>query len=128
MIHPGLSVETRGNVYTDQQYQATRQDTFRSFSTTNSFLPPGEVGTGPGFKKITQLVGQATHNDQHYVTNSGIHGEPTTIFIEDQPNVDELAGLFGQSGSFGTTHSIALLVDSLALMELFQAVDERSIR
>jgi hypothetical protein len=68
-------------------------------------------------------VGQATHNDQLYVANSGIHATPTTIFIEDQPNVDGLGGLFGQSGSFGTTHSITLLVDSLALMELFQQVD-----
>ncbi|HMS82056.1 MAG TPA: calcium-binding protein [Nitrospira sp.] len=112
-----------GNVYGHQQYQTVRRDTFGAFSTTNSFLPPGEIGTGPGFGKITQLVGQATHNDQPYVANSGIHGQPTTIFIEDQPNVDGLGGLFHQSGSFGTTHSITLLIDSLALMELFQTVD-----
>lgn len=112
-----------GNVYGDQQYQAVRQDTFGTFSTTNSFLPPGEVGTTPGFDKITQLVGLATHNDQSYVANSGIHSSPTTIFIEDQPNVDGLAGLFGQNGSFGTTHSLTLMVDSLALMDLFQQVD-----
>ncbi|MEO7860995.1 MAG: hypothetical protein ABIU05_11210, partial [Nitrospirales bacterium] len=57
------------------------------------------------------------------MANSGIHAQPTTIFIEDQPNVAGLGGLFGQSGSFGTTHSITLLVDSLALMELFQQMD-----
>ncbi|MEW6248543.1 MAG: calcium-binding protein [Nitrospirota bacterium] len=112
-----------GNVYGDQQYQDVRQETILNFSTTTSFLPPGEIGMGTGFDKITQLVGQATHNDQPYVANSGIHGAPTTIFIEDQPNVDGLAGLFGQSGSFGTTHSLTLLVDALALMELFQQVD-----
>ncbi|MBS0162474.1 MAG: hypothetical protein JSR64_06570 [Nitrospira sp.] len=108
-----------GNVYTDQRYRDVRQATILSFDTTNSFLP-GEIRTGGGFDKITQLVGLATHNDQPYVANSGIHAPPTTIFIEDQPNVDGLGGLFGQSGSFGTTHSITLIVDSLAVEERIQ--------
>ncbi len=109
-----------GNVYTDQRYRDIRQATILGFSTTNSFLPPGEIGTGLGFDKIIQLVGLATHNDQPYVANSGVHASPTTIFIEDQPNVDGLGGLFGQSGSFGTTHSITLIVDSLAVEERIQ--------
>ncbi|RPH78584.1 MAG: hypothetical protein EHM80_09960, partial [Nitrospiraceae bacterium] len=112
-----------GNIYSEQWYEGVRGQTVFQFRPTSSFLPPGQIGSAPGFEKITQLVGQATHNDQSYVANSGIHGDPTTIFIEDQPNVDGLGGLFGQSGSFGTTHSITLLVDSLALMELFQKVD-----
>ena len=112
-----------GNIYHEQWYEGVWGQTVFQFRPTNSFLPPGQIGSAPGFEKITQLVGQATHNDQPYVANSGIHGRPTTIFIEDQPNVDGLGGLFHQSGSFGTTHSITLLVDSLALMELFQQVD-----
>ena len=104
-----------GSVYTDQRYRDVRQSIVLGFSTTNSFLPPGEIGTGPGFDRITQLVGAATHNDQLFVANSGIHAAPTTIFIEGQPNVE--------IGSVGTTHSITLLVDSLALMDLFQTVD-----
>jgi Ca2+-binding RTX toxin-like protein len=111
------------NVYGDSRYRQAYLETIVAFKPTGSFLPPGAVSTAPGFDKITQLVGQATHNDQPYVANSGIHATPTTIFIEDQPNVDGLGGLFGQSGSFGTTHSITLLVDSLAVMELFQKVD-----
>jgi Ca2+-binding RTX toxin-like protein len=112
-----------GNIYHEQWYEGVWGQTVFQFQPTSSFLPPGQIGSAPGFEKITQLVGQATHNDQPYVANSGIHGHPTTIFIEDQPNVDGLGGLFHQSGSFGTTHSITLLVDSLALMELFQQVD-----
>ncbi|MEP6889349.1 MAG: hypothetical protein ABI955_01475, partial [Nitrospirota bacterium] len=112
-----------GNIYSEQWYEGVRGQTVLQFRPTSSFLPPGQIGSAPGFEKITQLVGHATHNDQEYVANSGIHATPTTIFIEDQPNVDGLGGLFGQSGSFGTTHSITLLVDSLALMELFQQVD-----
>ena len=112
-----------GNIYSEQWYEGVRGQTVFQFQPTSSFLPPGQIGSAPGFEKIIQLVGQATHNDQPYVANSGIHATPTTIFIEDQPNVDGLGGLYGQSGSFGTTHSITLLVDSLALMELFQQVD-----
>ena len=112
-----------GNIYDEQWYEGVWGQTVFQFRPTSSFLPPGQIGLAPGFEKITQLVGQATHNDQPFVANSGIHARPTTIFIEDQPNVDGSGGLFGQSGSFGTTHSITLLVDSLALMELFQQVD-----
>ncbi len=112
-----------GNIYGDERYRDARQDTILAYHSTSSFLPPGEARAGSGFEKITQLVGQATHDDSPLVANSGIHAAPTTVFIEDQPNVDELGGLFAQSGSFGTTHSITLLVDSLALMELFQDVD-----
>ena len=111
------------NIYSEQWYEGVRGQTVFQFQPTSSFLPPGQIGSTLGFEKIIQLVGQATHNDQPYVANSGIHAKPTTIFIEDQPNVDGLGGLYGQSGSFGTTHSITLLVDSLALMELFQQVD-----
>ncbi|MCW5797452.1 MAG: hypothetical protein KIT40_03045 [Nitrospira sp.] len=103
------------NVYADQRYRAVRQSIVLGFNTTNSFLPPGEIGTGPGFGRITQLVGAATHNDAFYVANSGVHATPTTIFIEDQPDVD--------SSSIGTTHSITLIVDSLALNELFHNID-----
>ena len=73
-----------GNVYTDQRYRDVRQATILSFDTTNSFLP-GEIRTGRGFDKITQLVGLATHNDQPYVANSGIHAPPTTILLKINP-------------------------------------------
>ena len=109
-----------GNVYTDQRYRDAKQVAMLNFSTTYQFLPQGEIGTGLGFNKITQLVGQATHNDRPYVANSGVHAVPTIIFIEDQPNVDGFGGLFGLDGSFGTTHSITLIVDSLALAERLQ--------
>lgn len=109
-----------GNIYAEQWYQGIRGETVLAFLPTSSFLPPGEVGISPAFNKITQLVGQATHNDQPYVANSGVHAEPTSIFIEDQPDIDGFGGLFRQAGSFGTTHSITLIVDSLALAERIQ--------
>ncbi len=112
-----------GNIYSEQWYEGVRGETVFQYHPTNSFLPPGEVGIGPGFDKITQLVGQATHNDESFVANSGVHAQAISLFIEDQPNADGFGGLFHQSGSFGTTHSMTLLVDSLALMEVFHHVD-----
>ena len=112
-----------GNIYTEQWYEGVRGETVFQYHPTNSFLPPGEVGIGPGFDKITQLVGQATHNDESFVANSGVHAEAISLFIEDQPNADGFGGMFHQPGSFGTTHSMTLLVDSLALMEAFHHVD-----
>lgn len=111
-----------GNVYAEEWYRGIRGQAVFNYHPRTSFAPPGEVGQSPAFQKITQLVGKATHNDQPFVANSGVHGAPTEIFIEDQPNVDQFAGLFGLPGSYGTTHSITLLVDSLALVELFQAI------
>ncbi len=110
------------SVYADQHYQDIRRDTVLAFSPTNNFLPPGEIGTGVGFNKITQLYGHATNNDPEYVANSGVHAQATPVFIEDQPNLDGFGGFFGDNGDFGTTHSIILMVDSLALTELFQQV------
>lgn len=114
-----------GNLYTDARYQWA-VDVVRTKYTTSGTIglpPPGEVGTGVGFDKITQLFGHADHNDSEYVANRGVHGSPTSVFIEDQPNLDGFGGIFGLNGDFGTTHSITLIVDSLSLMEAFQTVD-----
>ncbi|MBX9659536.1 MAG: hypothetical protein K2X00_13280 [Nitrospiraceae bacterium] len=124
-IDPNWNPFTSGNpenIYTDARYTAALQAVLSQYSTTPSLLPPGEIGIGPGFNKITQLYGHATNNDPEYVANSGVHAQATPIFIEDQPNLDGFGGLFGDNGDFGTTHSIILMVDSLALTELFQKV------
>ena len=70
-------------------------------------------------RRITQLYGQAAHNDVNRVANSGLHVPAEKIFIEDQPDIQGLI-LFGQNSDFGTTHSITLLIDSLALMSAFE--------
>lgn len=115
------------NAYDDPRYAWARRVALLAYGTTGvnlvSLPPPGEVGQEPAFAKITQLFGHATSNDREYVANSGVHGSATSIFIEDQPNLDGFGGFFDSNGDFGTTHSITLMVDSLALMEAFQAVD-----
>jgi Ca2+-binding RTX toxin-like protein len=110
-----------GSLYTDSRYQTALHAVFSQYQTTSRALSDIPRTDG-AFAKITQLVGHATHGDTEYVANSGIHAAETRVFIEDQPNLDGFGGFFGASGDFGTSHSITLLVDSLATQELFQTV------
>lgn len=110
------------NIYTDARYMVAIQSVLAQYTTTIPSVPPGEPVQGPGFDKVTQLYGHATSNDTEYVANLGVHASATSIFIEDQPDLDGFGGVWGLSGDFGTTHSIILMVDSLALTELFQSV------
>ena len=106
------------NEYLSRRVQWAAEATSRNFGTI--YPIPGTVKpVGP----ITQLYGHATHDDTEYVANGGYHVKPIPIFIEDQPDLTGFGGFFGQSGDFGTTHSITLIADSLALMSLFQEID-----
>ena len=129
-----------GNIYADQRYAdavgATRSDaadaTGQPFVTTGTSsiaafpvaggLLGGVTSTAGGLSKITQLFGQAlTGSDAQIVANSGVHGRVQAVLIEGQPLLE------GQNEQqryeFGNSHSLTLLVDSLALQELFQTVD-----
>ncbi|MCE9639241.1 MAG: tandem-95 repeat protein [Betaproteobacteria bacterium] len=91
--------------------------------------------SGPGYDKITQLFGTATHGDHEIVANSQRHTSNTVpILIEDQPDVYGSGGVSGLldsvlerlgfvKGDFGTSHSIVLIIDSLSLAVAAQGLD-----
>jgi Ca2+-binding RTX toxin-like protein len=112
-------------LYDDARYQWAKAATQWSFGPTGfTFLQsPGEEQDQGPFAKITQLYGQATTDDLQFVANSGVHAPVIPVFIEGQPLI---AGLplpsFTESAN---THSITLIVDSLAVQELIQAIDFR---
>jgi Ca2+-binding RTX toxin-like protein len=112
------------NVQTLSWYQPAVIEVAAQFQTTGTAsLPVGGVTRTDGaFSKITQLFGHATSGvDTEVVANSGVHGPVTTFLIEGQPLLE---GLNQQRElQYGNSHSITLLVDSLALHELFQTVD-----
>ncbi|TKB95328.1 MAG: lipase family protein [Nitrospira sp.] len=124
------SLGAAGNVYDDPRYLWAKNVSRVRYPTTSVlFMPaPGELVTGPAVSQITQLYGHATDNDQEQVANRGVHGPITSIFIEDQPDFTLAGGFLGVGGDFGTTHSITLIVDSLATQELFQAIAPSLIR
>lgn len=79
---------------------------------------------------IHSLYGHSNAFDPEFVANSGYHQRADNIWIEHQPlfSGDGWLGLVNSSlrphvGNFGETHSIALIVDSLAGLDLLQAID-----
>ena len=109
------------SVYSDARYLWAKEVVSVQFGPLSSAA--GDIPRTDGaFSLITQIVGHASQGDTEYVANSGNHAAETRVFIEDQPNLDNFGGFFGASGDFGTTHSITLIVDSLALQELFQTI------
>ncbi len=140
----GLEASSRGiggvnmpYVYDDARYQFAVAMTKLKYPTQFAGSPGtvGEIASGVQ-DKITNLFGHATHNDVEYVANSGVRvgaNQTQYIFIEDQPNIE---GAFGRlplaptltkflenKGDFGNTHSITLIVDTLALMSTIQLID-----
>ena len=116
-----------GNIYQDSRYTDALAATRTLYLTTGtSEIGPGATGGVPrsagAFSKITQLFGHAvTGFDLEGVANSGIHARAQEVLIEGQPLLEGINNQFELQ--YGNTHSITLLVDSLALQELFQAVD-----
>jgi hypothetical protein len=109
------------SVYADARYLWAKQVVEEEFSPVSRSLSDIPRTDG-AFSLITQIVGHASQGDTEYVANSGNHATETSVYIEDQPNLDGFGGFKGTSGDFGTTHSLTLLVDSLATQELFQTV------
>jgi hypothetical protein len=111
-----------GNIYQDDRYQNSLIATRQLFTTIGtSIIVSTSIDQG-AFTQITQLHGSAvTGPDFEFVANSGIHATSVPVLIEGQP-IREGRDDQGQL-QFGNTHSLTLLVDSLALMDLFQTID-----
>jgi Ca2+-binding RTX toxin-like protein len=86
--------------------------------------------------KIVYLFGNGAHNDDSWVANSGRvpTGSRNWIFVEDQPDgFDSRSYQPAQEApyrenDFGRTHSLTLIVDSLALANLIDEIDPRLVR
>lgn len=123
------------SIYSDARHRwamavADRQFDFTSLIdlalSGDSITDPNRTDlTNGAAARITQLYGRAEHNDFELVANSGFHGPAQRLFIEDQPDVSGLLGYpeILEFGGYGSTHSITLLGDSLAVMRLFTRLD-----
>ena len=115
-----------GNIYNEAAYDQARtamQAQFVTFGTLSiGSTGLGEARSGGAFDKITQLVGKGlTGTDVFFVANSGIHAQSISVMIEGQPQI-EGRNEQGQL-QFGNTHSLTLLMDSLAVQTLFESLD-----
>src|SRR3954469_12888668 len=71
--------------------------------------------------KITQVYGMELPGAATAVSNSGVHGASTGVFIEQQPFLEGF--IFSSASDWGNAHSIVLVADSLAVMRVYQALD-----
>lgn len=122
-------------VYLDPRYLVAIEAVARKFGFESLLhlaldAPPSPGNPGPALpadveSRITQITGQADHNDIQGVSTSGIHAPLQNVFIEDQPDIEfaslQTTGI--SSFEWATTHSITLIGDSLALTRLLQQVD-----
>jgi hypothetical protein len=120
--------DTTSNIYIKPSYASALYEVSQQFHLSGVASSPGAVLGADFAQKIIQLFGHATHDDAEYVANSGLHGVATALFVEDQPNVEGAAGYTPRfewftkllDGDFGNTHSLTLVVDSLALTTCYR--------
>jgi hypothetical protein len=98
------------------------------YPTSGTQILPGLTGgitrTDGAFGKIQQIFGHAdTGQDVEVVANSGVHAKAIQVLIEGQPLVEDVNIQNPWESQYGNSHSIALIVDSLAIQELFQKAD-----
>jgi len=111
------------NLYSDARCEWAKAATQVLFNPSGltSLQSPGEVQDQGPFAKIVQLYGQATTDDLQFIANSGVHAPAIPVFIEGQPLI--AGGPLPSFTESGNTHSITLIVDSLATQELIQTID-----
>ena len=119
------------NLYLDPRYQWAKLAARDQYGTLG--MAELEVQTGlkgiaveqGAFARITQVYGLGATDDANAVAISGLFAGPANpVLIEGQPL---LAGEFGipRFKESGSSHSITLIVDSLAVQELVQTIDSR---
>jgi Ca2+-binding RTX toxin-like protein len=139
LAEPSYNFSTDGSfspasIYGSARHQLAMRllDPFMDSSTWVSIFG-GNVIAPAAAAKIEYLFGTGTHDDNTLTSNSGItlpSDQRQWLFIEDQPNFYGDGGLLGLdgklamfAGDFLRTHSITLLADSLALMNLYSRAD-----
>lgn len=116
------------NLYVDPRYRWAKQVTLTEFDTVGTAeleIRTGLSGiqvTGGAFAKITQIFGDAAFGDDTLVALSGLSAGPIqSVLIEGQPLLP--GTIIPRLSDAGSSHSITLIVDSLAVQELIQTVD-----
>ena len=74
-------------------------------------------------ENVTSVYGKSVFFDPELVANTGYHPASQSLYIEDQPVARGLGGLKFLPGAFGETHSIALVIDSLTVLDLLRGLD-----
>ncbi|HLE56330.1 MAG TPA: calcium-binding protein, partial [Rhodothermia bacterium] len=118
------------NIYRDARHQWAKYvlDMFTQGAAWESIFSGGQQISAAADAKIEYVYGMGSHNDETFVTNSGITPSgKTLVFIEDQPDSypDSQVQPDGtvRPHDFHRTHSITLIVDSVAVLNLVRKFD-----
>ncbi|HKT34262.1 MAG TPA: calcium-binding protein, partial [Nitrospira sp.] len=120
------------NIYLDARYQWAKLATLFEFDTVGTATL--EIQTGRrgiavdqgSDPKILQIYGLAATDDANFVAVSGLfYGPAQPVLIEGQPLLAGQIGIFPSFDESGSSHSLTLIVDSLAVQELIHRIDPR---
>lgn len=116
------------NLYVDPRYRWAKSVTLGEFNTVGTAeleIRTGLSGitvTEGAFSKITQIYGNAAGGDDTLVALSGLSaGLAQSVLIEGQPLLP--GTIISRLSDAGSSHSITLIVDSLAVQALIQTID-----
>lgn len=116
------------NLYVDPRYRWAKSVTLGEFDTVGTAeleIRTGLSGitvTEGAFSKITQIYGNAAGGDDTLVALSGLSAGPAqSVLIEGQPLLP--GTIIPRLSDAGSSHSITLIVDSLAVQALIQTID-----
>lgn len=118
------------NLYVDPRYRWARLVTLDEYRTQG--IGSVEIGTSlsgssvteGAFSKITQIYGDAAFGDDTLVALSGLSAGPAqSVLIEGQPLLP--GTIIPRLSDIGSSHSLTLIVDSLAVQELIHTIDSR---
>ena len=122
------------NLYQTASHLSAADAVFTKYRTLGASFIWGQTDTDktPGDEinqKITQVYGAAAHNDMQIVANQGVNSSnEQAVYIEDQAEWVKDGNQLNLGGTFGDTHSIILVLDSLMLTEALQTIDPNLTR
>jgi Ca2+-binding RTX toxin-like protein len=131
----GVDWGGRGNIYLTARHRWAEQvlERYSSGTLRQSLFQDEEARISPAAEqKITYIYGMGSHGDEVATVNSGItpgtFEQKVRVLIEDQPDrygalADDENGAVLREADFLRTHSITLLIDALAVINLFRKVD-----
>lgn len=130
--HEAVVLEQQGqpldadNIYHDPRHRYAVAHAQHEFG-MQGLARPELVPVHPLPPAVTNIAvavyGHAAHGDVEIVSLRGVPVPAVPVLIEDQPNLAGLGGLLGNIGSFGHTHSLALLTDALRVHDLYARID-----
>jgi Ca2+-binding RTX toxin-like protein len=112
------------DVYNDSRTSLAAVTTYYQFGLSTLLWdssPPGRLP--PEAEQLfTVVAGIAAHDDAFLIAGLGVPAPNINVLIEDQPAFTSTAGFYDGIGTFGQTHSLTLVIDSLLVHDFIARI------